>query len=146
MAGVRDDELALGALARAYATHADRREGASVAELFEPDAALRIRWRSGARPPAESRGHRQIAAVIRGLDQFVSTFHVVTNQTVAITGDEADGVVDCIAHHLAVAGDQATDHVLFIRYHDRYRRSGDGWRIAERETVVEWSEERLAVA
>lgn len=138
------DEAAVRALAVAYATHADRREGERVAELFEPEAVLRMRWRSGATPPAESRGPRQIASVIRRLDQFASTFHVLGNQTVTIDGDDADGLVDCIAHHLAVVDGQATDHVLFIRYVDRYRRGAHGWRIADRETIVEWSEQRPA--
>jgi hypothetical protein len=31
---------------------------------------------------------------------------------------------------------------MFIRYRDRYRRDGGTWRFAERETFVEWMEER----
>ena len=34
------------------------------------------------------------------------------------------------------------DFVMFIRYLDHYRRDGDVWRFAERETFVEWTEER----
>jgi hypothetical protein len=31
------------------------------------------------------------------------------------------------------------DHVMHIRYLDRYRRTADGWRFAERETNVDWT-------
>lgn len=137
-----DDERALRALALAYALHADRREGDRVAELFEPDAALRMTWRDGTAPAAESRGHRRIASVIRRLERLTSTFHLVANHTMAVEGDEADGVVYCVAHHLSVVDGQRTDVVLYIRYLDRYRRTDCGWRFADRETVVDWQEER----
>jgi len=137
-----DDERALRALALAYALHADRREGDRVAELFEPEATLRITWRDGTVPSAESRGHRRIASVIRRLEQLTSTFHLVANHTMAVEGDDADGVVYCVAHHLSVVDDQRTDVVLYIRYLDCYRRTNGGWRFADRETVVDWQEER----
>lgn len=137
-----DDERALRSLALAYALHADRREGDRVAELFEPDAALRITWRDGAIPSAESRGHRQITSVIRRLEKLTSTFHLVANHTMAVEGDDANGVVYCVAHHLSVVDGQGTDVVLYIRYLDRYRRTDGEWRFADRETVVDWQEER----
>ena len=45
-----------------------------------------------------------------------------------------------MAHHLAADG--GADHVMYIRYLDRYRRDDGVWRFAERETFVEWTEDR----
>ena len=134
-----DDEDAIRALALAYAHHADRRQPELLAALFEPEGRLRMVWRSGSTPPAESRGHRQIAKVVGQLRQFATTFHFVGNHTVAVAGDEATGEVYCEAHHVTAEG---RDHVMFIRYLDRYRRDGGVWRFAERDTFVEWMEER----
>lgn len=134
-----DDEGALRRLALAYAHHADRREPELLADLFEPEGELRMVWRTGEAPSAVSRGHRQIAKVVAALERFTTTFHLVGNHLIEVTGDEATGEVYCEAHHLTAEG---VDHVLFIRYRDRYRRNGDRWRFAERETSVEWTEER----
>ena len=137
-----DDERSIRALALAYAHHADRREPELLAALFEPDAPLRMVWRTGSTPPAESRGHRQIAHVVGQLRQFPTTFHFVGNHLVEVTGDEATGEVYCEAHHLSADG---VDLVMFIRYSDRYRRDGATWRFAERELLVDWMEERAPV-
>ena len=134
-----DDERAIRALVLAYAHHADRRQPELLAELFEPDATLRMVWRSGDVPSAESRGHKQIAAAVGQLRRMAATFHLVGNHSIEGAGDSASGEVYCEAHHLASDG---LDFVMFIRYLDRYRRDGDGWRFAERETFVEWTEER----
>jgi hypothetical protein len=139
-----DDERALRALALAYAHHADRGEPQAVAELFEPDATLQMVWRRGDVAPAVSRGRRQIAKAIGRLRQYATTLHLVANHTVTVDGDEGRGEVYCTAHHLTVDDGAATDHVMFIRYLDRYRRDGGIWRFAERETTVEWTEERSA--
>jgi hypothetical protein len=138
------DERALRALALAYALHADRREGDRVAELFAPGAALRLTWRDDSVEPMESRGHRHISSVIRRLERFASTVHLVANHTLSVSGDDAEGVVYCVAHHLSEAGGVLTDHVMYIRYLDRYRRDAGVWRFADRQTVVEWAEERPA--
>ena len=139
-AGLRpDDERALRALVLAYAHHADRREPERLAELFEPDATLRMVWRSGDVPTAESRGRKRIANAVGQLRHMVATFHLVGNHSIEGAGDRASGEVYCEAHHLAPDG---ADHVMFIRYLDRYRRDGGVWRFAERETFVEWTEER----
>lgn len=145
MTGTIDDEHALRALALAYAHHADRRQPEQLAELFEPDATLRMVWRRGDVAPAVSRGRQQIAKAVGRLARVDSSFHLVANHTVTVDGDEGHGEVYCIAHHLTVGEDgEGVDLVMYIRYLDRYRRDGGVWRFAERETFVEWTEERAA--
>jgi hypothetical protein len=142
--GAVADTLALHALVAAYAHHADRREPDLVAALFEPDAVLRMVRRGDDGPPLESRGHRQIASVVGRLRQFPVTYHLVGNHTVAIAGDDASGEAYCVAHHLALReGGGQVDHVMHIRYVDRYRRTAAGWRFAERETHVDWTVDQV---
>ena len=134
------DTLALQALVAAYARHADHREPELVAALFEPDAVLRMVRRGDDGAPAESRGHRQIASVVGRLAQFPVTYHLVGNHSVVLAGEEATGEAYCVAHHLAPRAEGGhVDHVMHIRYLDRYRRTAAGWRFAERETFVEWT-------
>ena len=94
--------------------------------------------------PAESRGHRHIASAVGRLRQFPVTYHLVGNHTVAIDGDEATGEAYCVAHHLMPHDEGGhVDHVMYIRYLDRYRRTDVGWRFAERETFVDWTADQL---
>lgn len=138
------DALALQSLVAAYARHADRREPELVAALFEPDAVLRIVRRGDDGAPVESRGHRHIASAVGRLRQFPVTYHLVGTHTVAIDGDEATGEAYCVAHHLAPRDEGGhVDHVMHIRYLDRYRRTEGGWRFAERETLVDWTADQL---
>ena len=142
--GVEADTLALQSLVAAYARHADRREPELVAALFEPDAVLRMVRRGDDGAPAESRGHRHIASAVGRLRQFPVTYHLVGNHTVAIDGDEATGEAYCVAHHLMPHDEGGhVDHVMYIRYLDRYRRTDVGWRFAERETFVDWTADQL---
>jgi hypothetical protein len=136
------DTLALRELALAYAHHADRREPDRLAALFETDAELRMVQRGQEGAAVVSRGHRQIAAAVGRLRQFDTTYHLVANHRVEVDGDEATGEVYCVAHHVAERDGVRNDVVMFIRYRDRYRRHEEHWLFAERETYVEWTEDR----
>jgi hypothetical protein len=59
-----------------------------------------------------------------------------------VDGDDAEGVVYCEAHHLSQVDGQTTDQVMYINYLDRYRRTDGTWRFADRETNVQWIEQR----
>ena len=112
----------LHALALAYAHHADRREPELVAELFEPEAELRMVWRGDDGPPVVSRGHRQIASAVGRLRQFATTFHLVANHTVERRRRRGDG--RGLLRGPPPRPPTASDHVMYIRYLDRYRRDG----------------------
>jgi hypothetical protein len=136
------DTLAVRALALAYAHHADRREPELLATLFEPDGVLRMVRRDDEGNAVVSRGRRHIASAVGGLRRFATTYHLVGNHLVDLAGDEATGEVYCVAHHITEQDGLRTDFVMFIRYRDRYRCREDHWSFAERETYVEWTEER----
>jgi len=142
------DERALLALSVDYAAAADARDGEGFAALFTEDGALVV-----PRPPSELRpvivrsGHDALVEVAEFLGRYYRTFHLVSSPRFELDGNEATGEIPCVAHHVSAPADSGsdspagTDTVWFIRYHDRYRRTGSGWRIVRRELHLRWVEE-----
>jgi hypothetical protein len=125
-------ELALG-----YADGADRRDVEAFATLFAEDARLTVVDPDGTARPSLV-GRDAIAAIPDRLRRYDRTVHVVREQRVEPDGpDTATGTVDCEAHHHL--GD--TDTVMTITYEDRYRRTEDGWRFAERTVRIRHQED-----
>jgi hypothetical protein len=129
-------------LAARYAAACDRRDPAAFAALFTDDGRLRVFQPWDAAVPRTDVGGRERLADIPGrLARFDRTFHFIGNTLYRVTGDEAEGEVYCIAHHVRIDGDTGSDHVMFIRYEDRYRRAGT-WLISDRRVLVDWTETR----
>jgi hypothetical protein len=141
------DRLALQDLVAAYAHCVDSDDPGSAAGLFTRDGELRIFERGRDEPVRERIGHDAIASAMEGLRRYQATLHVVANQMVTIEGDTAEGETYCLAHHIHdVDGPEGAplphDYVMHIRYLDRFTRALDGWRIARRHLVVEFTEDR----
>jgi hypothetical protein len=141
------DRLEIRRLVDAYALCADRVDNEGAAALFAPDGVLRICERGKAEPVRMRTGREEIAAAFKGLDRYEVTMHVVANHVVEIDGDTATGETYCLAHHVRPVEtgggpDGRADYVMHIRYLDRYVRLSEGWRIAERELQVEFTEDR----
>jgi ketosteroid isomerase-like protein len=143
-----EDEASLRSLSTAYAAAADARDGEGLASLFADDGALVVpNFPSDLRPVVTRQGHDALVQVAEMLRRYDRTFHLVTNHRFAVVGDTASGEVQCVAHHVSLtgaptgAGPAGTDTVWFIRYRDRYRRSGADWRFARRELHLQWVEE-----
>jgi ketosteroid isomerase-like protein len=142
------DVPGLRALAFRYASALDRREREELLSVFCPDAILRVIRRNpdGGERVSIRTGHRQVGEIIDVISRYDGTFHFVGNQLYEVRGDEASGEVYCLAHHFARNDRGGTDVVMFIRYHDLYRRVADGaWLVAERDVRVDWIEERVGV-
>ena len=96
-----------------------------VASLFTPDAVLRIPHIG-----AEAVGREEIRAGaerLQGLlDYFVQTTHPGTTQ---LDGDTASG--RAYIQELGRFRDGRSE-LNYAVYHDRYRRTGDGWKFTER--------------
>lgn len=142
-----EDRTALRALVDDYARCADRIDGEGLAALFAPDGVLRVCERGNPEPVRQRTGRAEIAAAIGGLSRYEVTMHLVANHYVDIDADgtSATGETYCRASHIsAVEGGPPgarTNHVMNIRYLDRFVRLPEGWRIAERELQVEWTED-----
>jgi hypothetical protein len=74
---------------------------------------------------------------------FTATRHVIHDQHVTVSGDEAQGETRCTAEH-RLTGPDGSDVLLVwaIRYQDRWRRDASGWKFVRRELLVDWEELR----
>jgi uncharacterized protein (TIGR02246 family) len=130
------DRIAIRELVEAYAHAVDRADSEAFAALFVDDATLATYEPSGSERTRYT-GRPEIASIPDRLREYDFTVHIVSSLDVQVAGDEAAGEAYCQAHH--VRG--ADDHLLVIRYVDRYRRD-DKWRFASREVRVLWTEAR----
>jgi ketosteroid isomerase-like protein len=145
-----DDHEALRRLVAAYARAVDRREFAALAALFTEDGLLAIhdpdpRSADGASdtPVRERRGRDEIEKVIiASLARYDVTSHVLGQHTADVDGDRATGETYCMAHHLTTTDGGRHDHVLAIRYLDRFRKIDGVWLFEARRVVVDWTDER----
>ena len=134
------DKARMRELAVAYARGVDRRDRDLFLSAFHPHATLTV-------PSGEVlHGHDQIGDVPEAMRRYDRTFHFL-GQSAYEPPDEgldpkdtAMGEVYCIAHHWR-HGKPAW--VMYIRYHDIYRRDDQsGWLITARRVVVDWEEKR----
>jgi hypothetical protein len=129
------DERAIEKLVLGYAHGVDSRSPEIFTAQFTPDARLygaNFEYRGG-----------DVAKVPPQLGRYVRTYHTVLNKRIAVDGDSGTGEIYSLAHHLTPRDDgKHDDFVMHITYHDLYVRTADGWRIAERRVVTEFTEDR----
>lgn len=138
-----DDLEALRDLSDRYAAGADHRDPALYTSVFLPEGHLFVHNPADGPPIGQRHGHEALARVTELLGKYDLTFHFLGNRRYALADDglTATGEVNCIAHHITRA--DATDHVMHIRYEDRYARAADGtWAIDERRLRVLFTETR----
>jgi ketosteroid isomerase-like protein len=121
------DRQAIVDLIHAYCLHFDQNEPEAVAALFTEDATIDY-------GPEATRitGRDTIAGTIAvGLNElFAATSHHVSNISIVFDGpDRAAGVTYLYAWHRYRDG--SPDGHLWGRYHHRFERTADGWRIAD---------------
>jgi hypothetical protein len=143
------DRVALRSLVDSYALACDERDGAAVAALFRPDGLVEI-FSDVERPDVATivrRGSAQIASGAPALARYLSTNHVVAQQSiVSWDTDAAEAVVYCTANHWyrRESGERA-NFVVHVRYLDKYQRSDGTWSIAIRRIYYDGIEHHLAV-
>jgi ketosteroid isomerase-like protein len=125
------DRVEIEALRGEFTDAAMMRDRARLASLFTPDGVLRM-----PNIPAELAGREQIRAGGERLqDQwefFVQTTHPGTIQ---LAGDTATGRAYIQELARLRDGRQEANYAI---YHDRYQRTGDGWKFAERVYEVRY--------
>ncbi|QLL10086.1 nuclear transport factor 2 family protein [Mycobacterium vicinigordonae] len=134
-------KAALDAVARRYAAAIDRRDRVALLDVFTPHATMRVE-RPG-RPSGAMTGHRELVRIIDMVSRFPRTVHLIAQGLYIVDGDSAVGEVYCTANHFTA--DEVgigRNHVMYIRYLDRYSASGGRWRIAHRTLVVDATEDR----
>ena len=131
----RNAELACHALAIEYAEIVDAQDYARLPEIFAEDAAF-IR---PANPQEAIRGVDNIIASFVARPRNRLTHHIMSNVRVRLeTPDTAVGTCRVLLYTSDVSepqtpeGRKVATKQLMGTYHDRYVRTKDGWRFAER--------------
>ena len=96
-----------------------------LALLFTPDGALRM-----PDVPVELVGREQILAWRDRREALVDYFVQTTHPgTIQLDGDTASGRAYL---HEVIRLRDGSSHLNYAIYHDRYQRTGDGWKFTER--------------
>ncbi len=149
------DQLELKRLVTDYANAIDLREFDRLDRVFTPDAYIDYRAMGGIDGlyPAVKQWLPQ------ALQNFPAYMHFIGNCSFNVEGDGATGRVACfnpmVVPHPATDGVVAGSDTMFLGlwYVDRYVRTGEGWRIAQRVeekcydfNVPEWMRQALGQA
>jgi len=123
------DQSALARLVTEYAYAIDERDWNKLDRIFTPDAYIDYRAMGGIDGPYP----RVKAWLPEALKPFPGYMHFIGNLWFHVVGDEAIGKVACI-NPMRVPKPDGGDEVMILGlwYHDRYRRTPQGWRISER--------------
>lgn len=125
------DRVEIEALRGEFSDAAMMRDRARLASLFTPDGVLRM-----PNIPAELVGREEIRAGGERLqsrwDFFVQTTHP---GTVQLDGDDATGRAYIQELARTLDGHEGLNYAV---YHDRYRRTAEGWKFAERVYEVRY--------
>src|SRR5215471_1228830 len=125
------DRVEIETLRGEYNDAAMMRDYGRVAPLFTEDSALRM-----ANVPVELAGWNEIRAwgerVLAFVHYLVQTTHPGTIQ---LDGDTASGRAYLCE---LVRFRDGRSHLNYAIYHDRYQRTGDGWKFTERVYEVRY--------
>jgi len=128
------DHVAITRLQSTYADAVTRRAWDEVEELFADDAVVRID--TVTREPFELRGGAEVA---RFVDEAVARFaffeFVILNSHVELPSEAEPDAARARIFMCELRRDEGSLDwsAAFGVYHDRYRRSADGWRFARRD-------------
>jgi hypothetical protein len=128
------DRVEIEALRGEFTDAAMMRDRPRLASLFTPDGALRM-----PNIPAELVGREEICAGGERLqsqwDFFVQTTHP---GTIMLDGDTATGRAYIQELARTLDGRQGLNYAVYHDYHDRYQRTAEGWKFAERVYEVRY--------
>jgi hypothetical protein len=127
------DRAALCQLAKVYALGIDMRDYPLTRSVFAADAQVEGSSISG---PIDD----YLPKVYAGAAAYAATQHNITNQHVRLAGDRAVVWSYAIAVHKAAPQSDRPDLTLGVQYRDTCRRTGQGWVIAQRTVVIQWTE------
>jgi 3-phenylpropionate/cinnamic acid dioxygenase small subunit len=133
-----EDRAEINDLIIRYAEAVDNRDNATLANCFTDDAEATF-----AGVPVPGRGGDAVVAFLSSLGGGaprpatpIKTSHLFMNVVVTLDGDEADARSSASVY--SVRGEPEQVRIRGISYHDRMRRTPDGWRIAKRVHSVGW--------
>ncbi len=124
------DRLELQQLIVDYANAIDERKWDRLDRIFTPDAYIDYRAMGG----IDGKYPAIRAWLPEALKHFPAYMHLVGNFSCEISGDGATGKVACFNPMVIPRQDGTGSDTMFLGlwYVDKYQRTKDGWRIAER--------------
>ena len=127
------DRVEIEALRGEFTDAAMQRDYDRLASLFTPGGALRM-----PNIPAELIGQEQIRAFGRRVPEVVDFLVQNTHPgSIQLDGDTASG--RAYMHEVGRARDGRSG-LNYAIYHDRYQRTGDGWKFTERVYEVRYED------
>jgi hypothetical protein len=123
------DHWEIVAVQNRYGEACDRRNWDLFDDVFTTDAVTEY----GA-PPVEGR-HERVASIRSHLGGCGATQHLLGNYEARVDGDTAEASCYVRAFHTGADRPELT-YEMFGMYHDRLRRTPDGWRISYRRLEV----------
>ncbi|MCY1414365.1 hypothetical protein D9M71_298130 [compost metagenome] len=123
------DRLELQQLVVDYSTAIDSRNFDALDQVFTEDAYIDYRAMGG----IDGR-YPDVKVWLRdALGMFPAYQHMISNVSIVLDGDEASGRIVCF-NPMEMPLPDGTRQTFFLGlwYVDRYRRTPDGWRIAQR--------------
>lgn len=122
-----EDKQAIHELVHLYGFVMDERDIDGLDSLFTADAHL-----GSADGVFDADGLETIAKTYQGrYDALGATHHFIHSVLTRFDDADPDRAVGLVSGHAEVVR-QGETMVVALRYHDVYRRTADGWRIAER--------------
>lgn len=136
---------------------------AAACDDLDLDALTALWWHGATLEVHRDGPHRVSTATFRAPDDLHHvverlathhrTLHLVSGLEITPTDDPdvLAGRVSCRAHHVRLldpeaGGGAAVDHVMTIRYVDRYRRANHRWRFEHRSVHLLWTEDHDVIA
>lgn len=147
LSSTSSDREQIQRLITAYARHADRRQPTQQAAVFSEQGRVLLFDGDPNHVDAMQtiQGRDVLAATFTDLiAQYEATTYFNGQSEVDISGDTATGETYCLAHHLLRQDGERVLLTMAIRYLDRFQRTADGWRIAERKIVFDWTDRRTS--
>lgn len=126
-----DDRSAIERLLYLYAERVDAGDFAGVGELFEAAAFRSDQGGQVSSAEGPAAVQRQFETMVRRYDDGTPrTKHVTTNVIIELDGDTATSRSYYTVFQQPPG--QALHTLITGRYHDRFERTGDGWRFTDR--------------
>jgi len=127
------DEAAIVRLTHDYCWALDTGDYEALRQVFTPDCTARLGGN-------QSNVDEVIARVSAALGPLDDSQHMVSTHQIR-RWDDGTVTGRCYLHaqHILAGVAGGDQYIVAGRYEDRYVRTDEGWRIAERELVVMWT-------
>jgi hypothetical protein len=129
------DRQAIAEVLIRYATALDTREWKLLAACFTADAVADYGELGGV-----NEGLDAIESVVRSLEGFDATQHLIGNIAIDLAGDRASATCYLQAQHVVRGTEGGEGFAIGGTYRDRLVRTNDGWRIAHRTLEPSWQD------